>query len=188
MDFKAILRTFLKIIPVSYTHLDVYKRQRWEIIPKLIVRGQYSYRISSSAQRDEREAYNFFDYNSGAFLQTWGASYGASKDRSSYYYLGGTAEYTFERCVEETGILVRATFYAYVFQFFSDVETTFDLTTFYNVFQGCTHNRVTFSRFYMKKIDAEIELSLLHISMCIRDRESWMLECLRRSPVCMYLI
>lgn len=32
---------------------------RWEIIPKLIVRGQYSYRISSSAQRDEREAYNF---------------------------------------------------------------------------------------------------------------------------------
>lgn len=70
---------------------------RWEIIPKLIVRGQYSYRISSSAQRDEREAYNFFDYNSGAFLQTWGASYGASKDRSSYYYLGGTAEYTFEK-------------------------------------------------------------------------------------------
>lgn len=44
---------------------------RWEILPKLIVRGQYSYRISSSAQRDEREAYNFFDYNSGAFLQTW---------------------------------------------------------------------------------------------------------------------
>ena len=62
----------------------------------MIVRGQYSYRISSSAQRDEREAYNFFDYNSGAFLQTWGASYGASKDCSSYYYLGGTAEYTFE--------------------------------------------------------------------------------------------
>ncbi|RKU68344.1 SusC/RagA family TonB-linked outer membrane protein [Parabacteroides sp. AF17-3] len=69
---------------------------RWEIIPKLIIRGQYSYRISSSAQRDEREAYNFFDYNSGAFLQTWGASYTASKDRSSYYFLGGTAEYTFE--------------------------------------------------------------------------------------------
>ena len=69
---------------------------RWEVIPKLILRGQYSYRISSSAQRDERKAYNFFDYNSGAFLQTWGASYSASKDRSSYYYIGATAEYTWE--------------------------------------------------------------------------------------------
>ena len=70
---------------------------RWEVIPKLILRGQYSYRISSSAQRDERKAYNFFDYNSGAFLQTWGASYSASKDRSSYYYIGATAEYTWEK-------------------------------------------------------------------------------------------
>lgn len=70
---------------------------RWEIIPKLVLKGQYSYRISSSAQRDERKAYNFFDYTSGAFLQTWGASYNASKDRSSYYYIGGTAEYTFEK-------------------------------------------------------------------------------------------
>ena len=34
------------------------------------------------------------------------------------------------------------------------------LTAFYNVFQGCTHNRVTFSRFYMKKIDAEIEFTV----------------------------
>ena len=67
------------------------------MIPKLILRGQYSYRISSSAQRDERKAYNFFDYNSEAFLQTWGASYSASKDRSSYYYIGATAEYTWEK-------------------------------------------------------------------------------------------
>lgn len=70
---------------------------RWEILPKLIVRGQYSYRISSSAQRDERKAYNFFDYNSGAFLQTWGAHYGATKGRNSYYYIGATAEYTLEK-------------------------------------------------------------------------------------------
>lgn len=53
--------------------------------------------LKSSAQRDERKAYNFFDYNSGAFLQTWGASYSASKDRSSYYYIGATAEYTWEK-------------------------------------------------------------------------------------------
>lgn len=69
---------------------------RWEVIPNLIIRGQYSYRIGSGARHDARSAYNFFDYNSGAFLQTWGASYTAATDRSSYYYLGGTAEYTFE--------------------------------------------------------------------------------------------
>ncbi len=69
---------------------------RWEIIPHLVLKGQYSYRISSAANRGERKAYNFFDYQSGAFLQTWGANYTASKDRSSYYYIGGTAEYIFE--------------------------------------------------------------------------------------------
>lgn len=70
---------------------------RWEVIPKLILKGQYSYRVSSSATKEERKAYNFFDYQSGAFLQTWGASYNASKGRSSYYYLGATAEYTWEK-------------------------------------------------------------------------------------------
>lgn len=70
---------------------------RWEIIPKLIVRGQYSYRVSSSAEREKRRAYNFFDYETDVFLQTWDAINNASKDRSSYYYLGGTAEYTFEK-------------------------------------------------------------------------------------------
>lgn len=69
---------------------------RWVVIPNLIVRGQYSYRISSSAGHNKREAYNFFDYNSGSFLQTWGASYSASTSRSSYYYVGGTVEYTLE--------------------------------------------------------------------------------------------
>lgn len=70
---------------------------RWEVIPNLVLRGQYSYRISSSATKESREAYNFFDYTSGSFLETWGSAYGASKDRSSYYYLGGTAEYTLDR-------------------------------------------------------------------------------------------
>lgn len=70
---------------------------RWEIIPKLIVRGQYSYRVSSSAETEKRRSYNFFDYETDVFLQTWGAINNASKNRSSYYYLGGTAEYTFEK-------------------------------------------------------------------------------------------
>lgn len=62
-----------------------------------MLRGQYSYRVSSSAKKEERAAWNFFDYNSGAFLQTWGAYHGAEKGRSSYYYIGATAEYTYER-------------------------------------------------------------------------------------------
>lgn len=70
---------------------------RWEVIPKLILRGQYSYRVSSSATNRQRAAYNFFDYTSGALLETWGSINSASKDRSSYYYVGATAEYTFEK-------------------------------------------------------------------------------------------
>ena len=70
---------------------------RWEVIPNLILRGQFSYRVSSGATKEERDAYNFFDYTSGAFLQTWSAARNASKSRSSYYYLGGTAEYTYEK-------------------------------------------------------------------------------------------
>ena len=70
---------------------------RWEIIPNLVLRGQYSYRISSGANNDKRKAYNFFDYNSGALLETWSAINTAGKDRSSYYYIGATAEYTYEK-------------------------------------------------------------------------------------------
>lgn len=70
---------------------------RWEVIPKLILRGQYSYRVSSSATNRQRAAYNFFDYTSGALLETWSSINNASKDRSSYYYVGATAEYTFEK-------------------------------------------------------------------------------------------
>lgn len=70
---------------------------RWEVLPQLILRGQYSYRISSTANSRQRRSYNFFDYETDAFLQTWGAINSAGKDRSSYYYIGGTAEYTFEK-------------------------------------------------------------------------------------------
>ena len=67
------------------------------MIPKLILRGQYSYRISSTANNRKRRSYNFFDYETDGFLQTWGAINEAGQGRTSYYYIGGTAEYTFEK-------------------------------------------------------------------------------------------
>lgn len=88
---KGGVRTYLG------DNISINIAPRWEVIPNLIIRGQYSYRISSGATKEERDAYNFFDYNSGSFLQTWGAIHNASKSRSSYYYLGGTVEYTFEK-------------------------------------------------------------------------------------------
>ena len=70
---------------------------RWEVIPNLVLKGQYSYRVSSGATNRQRAAYNFFDYTSGALLETWSSINSASKDRSSYYYIGATAEYTLEK-------------------------------------------------------------------------------------------
>ena len=57
-------------------------------------------------------------------------------------------------------ILVRTTFYTYIFQFFTDIEAAFDLASFYYVFQCSTHNCVTFSRFYVKKVYTEIEFTV----------------------------
>ena len=45
----------------------------------------------------KRKAYNFFDYSSNSLLETWDAIDKSGQNRSSYYYLGGTLEYTFER-------------------------------------------------------------------------------------------
>lgn len=78
-------------------NVSINIQPRWEIIPNLTVRGQYSYRVSSSATKLKRAAYNFFDYNSGSLLYTWDAVNKAEKGRSSYYYLGGTIEYLLEK-------------------------------------------------------------------------------------------
>lgn len=78
-------------------NVSINIQPKWEIIPNLTLRGQYSYRVSSSAKNEKRDAYNFFDYNSGSLIYTWDAINTASKDRSSYYYLGGTLEYLFEK-------------------------------------------------------------------------------------------
>lgn len=44
-----------------------------------------------------RDAYNFFDYNTDVLLNTWGANYTDYRDHDTYYYLGGTAEYTYDK-------------------------------------------------------------------------------------------
>ena len=70
---------------------------RWTIIPGLTWRGQFSYRVNSGTKKEERHAFNFFDYNNGQLLATWGNRFAASVSRSSYYYLGTTLEYTLEK-------------------------------------------------------------------------------------------
>lgn len=78
-------------------NISVNLQPRWTIIPGLTWRGQFSYRVNSGTKKEERHAFNFFDYNNGQLLATWGNRFAAGVSRSSYYYLGTTLEYTFEK-------------------------------------------------------------------------------------------
>ena len=78
-------------------NISVNLQPRWTIIPGLTWRGQFSYRVNSGTKKEERHAFNFFDYNNGQLLATWGNRFAASVSRSSYYYLGTTLEYTLEK-------------------------------------------------------------------------------------------
>ena len=78
-------------------NININISPRWEIIPHLIARACYSYQVTSSTNTRKRKAYNFFDYSSNSLLETWDAIDKSGQNRSSYYYLGGTLEYTFER-------------------------------------------------------------------------------------------
>ena len=78
-------------------NISVNISPRWEILPNLVLKGQYSYRISSRGGKSMRDAYNFFDYNTDVLLNTWGANYTDYRDHDTYYYLGGTAEYTYDK-------------------------------------------------------------------------------------------
>ena len=78
-------------------NININISPRWEIIPHQIARARYSYQVTSSTNTRKRKAYNFFDYSSNSLLETWDAIDKSGQNRSSYYYLGGTLEYTFER-------------------------------------------------------------------------------------------
>lgn len=78
-------------------NISVNLQPRWTIIPGLTWRGQFSYRVNSRTKKEERHAFNFFDYTNGQLLATWGNRFAAGVSRSSYYYLGTTLEYTLEK-------------------------------------------------------------------------------------------
>ncbi|NLR77379.1 TonB-dependent receptor [Chitinophaga eiseniae] len=71
-------------------------RPKWEILPGLSLKGQFSYRVSTGANKTNRDAYIFFDYFTN---QKTGRDFTDMKDagptnRSSYYYTGGNLDYT----------------------------------------------------------------------------------------------
>lgn len=71
-------------------------RPKWEILPGLLLKGQFSYRVSSGADKQNRDTYLFFDYFTD---QKTGRDFSDIKsanptNRSSYYYTGGNLDYT----------------------------------------------------------------------------------------------
>lgn len=78
-------------------NMSVNISPRWEVLPNLVLKGQYSYRISGRGGKSKREAYNFFDYNTDVLLNSWGSDFSDYRNHDTYYYLGGTAEYTYDK-------------------------------------------------------------------------------------------
>lgn len=71
-------------------------RPKWEIIPGLTLKGQFSYRVSSGADKTNRDAYIFFDYftNQKTGRDFTDIKSASPSNRSSYYYTGGNLDYT----------------------------------------------------------------------------------------------
>ncbi|WP_173002994.1 TonB-dependent receptor [Chitinophaga sp. SYP-B3965] len=70
-------------------------RPKWEIIPGLELKGQFSYRVSSGVYKNNRDSYIFFDYFTN---QKTGRDFTDVKDagpltRASYYYIGSNLDY-----------------------------------------------------------------------------------------------
>ena len=70
-------------------------RPKWELVPGLSLKGQFSYRVSSGADKEDRDGYIFFDYFTN---QKTGRDFDVVKiagpsDRSSYYYVGSNLDY-----------------------------------------------------------------------------------------------
>ncbi|SEW52520.1 TonB-linked outer membrane protein, SusC/RagA family [Chitinophaga arvensicola] len=80
----------------EYGQSSINLQPKWEVLPGLNLRGQFSFRLNSDVYRTTRDNYYFFDYFSGKLVQTWGVDRGASMGRTTYYYAGVTADYTYD--------------------------------------------------------------------------------------------
>lgn len=79
----------------EYGQASLNLQPKWEVLPGLNLKGQFSYQLYSDVTRSVRDNYNFFDYYTGQLLQNWGIQRSITLTRRTYYYLGATADYTF---------------------------------------------------------------------------------------------
>jgi TonB-linked SusC/RagA family outer membrane protein len=80
----------------EYGQSSINLQPKWEVFPGFNLRGQFSFRLNSDVYRSTRDNYYFFDYYSGQLVQTWGVQRDASMGRTTYYYAGVTADYTYD--------------------------------------------------------------------------------------------
>ncbi|MFB6457003.1 TonB-dependent receptor [Chitinophaga sp. Hz27] len=81
----------------EYGQSSINLQPRWEVLPNLFLRGQFSFRLNSDITNDTRDNYNFFDYYTGQLLQTWTQQRANKLARTTYYYLGANADYTIDK-------------------------------------------------------------------------------------------
>ncbi|MBC9915197.1 TonB-dependent receptor [Chitinophaga varians] len=80
----------------EYGQSSINLQPKWEVIPGLNLRGQFSYRLNSDLLGSLRDNYNFFDYYTGQLLQTWTQQRAYTQARTTYYYIAANADYTLE--------------------------------------------------------------------------------------------
>ncbi len=84
-------------IKKDYAQSSVNLQPRWEVLPGLNIKGQFSFRLKSNVYHAVRDNFYFFDYYTKQLVQTWKVQRTAySTVRNQYYYLAGTADYTWK--------------------------------------------------------------------------------------------
>lgn len=68
---------------------------KWEVLPGLNLRGQFNYQIQSYHNVEHRDAFIFFDYETGNVIQpNWGVLRVSDINKNNYYFLGASADYS----------------------------------------------------------------------------------------------
>ncbi|MGV3503643.1 MAG: SusC/RagA family TonB-linked outer membrane protein [Adhaeribacter sp.] len=106
---KAIYGRYADIVnPVAYAEKGGWQgdgednaiinvQPKWGIMPGLNFNGQFSFKINSQVTQRNRDPYNFYDYFTGAHLQSWGADRGSSQFRNTSYYAAANLDYTIDK-------------------------------------------------------------------------------------------